>query len=222
VDGSVARTAERNKVTEIMIVFGKVDMVSNQITRANGRTSAHAAAVAVALPDLAAYHSGEPDSIGLYRLAAAPSWAVWTPEPNVASMIGRWHNLLGTLSAAKDMVSENGRSSPNWLTARFALVPVAFYLLWLSLALLPFLFTFTAAKAVFVLEDLAWLAVKRLAALVAGDLHGISSNKKTLVGHESDCCRSNQDDQQGRKHNDTRAQQGAQIGCYLIASTGVV
>lgn len=78
------------------------------------------------------------------------------------------------------------------------------------------------AKAGIILCNISGRALERLSARLANEQHGISSNEKTLVGHTSDWCRSNQDDRTRVKHNDTRTRQWVQSGCYLIASTGVV
>lgn len=205
-----------------MIVFGEVDMVGNQITGASGRISAHAAAMAIALSDLAAHHPGKSNGIRLYGFPATPGRAIGASAAGISSVIGRWHNNLRTFATAKNMTFQDGWGSPDWLATRFTRVPIAFNLFRLLLPLLPISLAFATAKAMFVLLDLAGLAIKNIATLFTGNLHGISSNEKTLVGHTSDWCRSNQDDRTRVKHNDTRARQWAQSGCYLIASTGVL
>lgn len=137
---------------------------------------------------------------------SVPSWGRFADKrlapSSIAGLIAKSMGVLGELTAG----SFNGLAA---MSAWFNYAPLS---------------AISRAKTGAILA--VWGNLERLAAAFANlcneGAHGINSNEKTLVGHTSDWCRSNQDDRQGFKHNDTCTRQGAQSGCYLIASTGVV
>lgn len=107
----------------------------------------------------------------LKDFTARCTWNIYLVDGSVM------RRLVSAFDTAKDMLSQCRRCTPNGFTAAFAKIPISFYLIWLLLTLLPSGLATTTAKAMFVLLDLAWLALELLAAIFASGYAFICGTK---------------------------------------------